>query len=164
MSASVPRLGDLAFWLGAITSGHDVWTIGDQLCIYSVAEDSVSRPVDDAEQESYVGELEAELTRAARTSGHPEDARALDRVLGRLHYERSIRRARAALLDGESEEALEQAREAFRARRTVRAAGLMVGLRVSPALLMRVHPIKNGVQERASTVARRIRVWRARHD
>lgn len=164
MSASVPRLGDLAFWLGAITSGHDVLTIGDQLCIYSIAADSVSRPVDDAEQEVYVGELEAELTRAARTSEHPEDAQALDRVLGRLHYQRTIRRARTALLNGEPEEALEQARDAFHTRRTVRAAGLVVGLRVSPSLLARVHPIKNDVQERASIAARRVKAWRARRD
>jgi hypothetical protein len=164
MSASIPRLGDLAFWLSAITAGHDVWTIGDQLCIYSVAADSVSRPVDDAERETYVGELEAELRRAAEASGRPEDARALARVLGRINYQRSIGRARAALLDGESEKALEQAREAFHTRRTVRAAGLVVGLRLSPSLLARAHPIKNQVQERASLIARRVRVWRARRD
>ena len=74
------------------------------------------------------------LARAAESLRPPGGRRALDRVLGRIHYQRSIRRARAALLNGSISEARDQARQAFHARRTVRAAGPRRGAAGEPVV------------------------------
>ena len=56
-------------------------------------------------------------------------------MLRRLRYFKSLRRARSALLAGDVQVARTAARDAFQQRRTVRAAAVFAGLRLSPGLL-----------------------------
>ena len=54
------------------------------------------------------------------------------------------------MLAGDVQAARTAARDAFQQRRTVRAAAVLAGLRLSPGLLAAIHPAKNRVAERAT--------------
>ena len=71
-------------------------------------------------------------------------------MLRRLRYHSSLRRARSALLAGDVQAARTAARDAFQQQRTLRAAAVFAGLRLSPGLLAAIHPAKNRVAERAT--------------
>jgi hypothetical protein len=74
-------------------------------------------------------------------------------ALQRIRYHQALRRARWAILEGDVATARIAAREAYRHRSTLRAAAVIIGLRISPRLLRSVHPVKN----RAELAVRRIR-------
>jgi hypothetical protein len=155
MTTETPKVSDLDFWLRAIAAGHDVRMLPHRLGEYSVAPGSESRPVDAGESERFEEQWEAALTRAAEQTGRPEDLEALQRARRRLQYHQALRRARTALLNGDTELALEESLRARAAHSTLRARALVVGLHASPFLLARLHPAKQGLQERLSRPRRR---------
>ena len=67
-------------------------------------------------------------------------------MMRRLRYDQAMRRARWALLDGDVQGARAAARDAYRHRRTLRAAAVIVALRMSPEVLRSIHPAKNRAQ------------------
>src|SRR5262249_11193259 len=90
-------------------------------------------------------------------SDDPADLEALERVLPRLRYQQAIRRARVAIQKGAVEEARQQCRVAFAQRKTLRAGLVLVMLRAAPSALVRIHPVKQHVQELAQRTLRQLR-------
>ena len=64
-------------------------------------------------------------------------------IVRRWRYISSLRKARSALLAGDVQVARTAASDAFRQRRTLRAAALLGGVHLSPGLLAAIHPAKN---------------------
>ena len=106
--------------------------------------DSSSR--DPANIEAFEERLQRAYLLVGREQGLSESAMAATGMLRRLRYSSSLRRARSALLAGDVQGARTAARDAFQQRRTVRAAAVFAGLRLSPGLLAAIHPAKNRVQ------------------
>ena len=157
MATDTPIVDDLDFWLRTLSAGYDVRMISDRLGVYRIEAGSVSRPVDPMRSEVFEEQRERALSRAALRSGDPAAIAALERVLRRLRYQQAIRRARVAIQKGSVEEARQQCRRAFAQRRTLRAGAILVMLRVAPSALVRIHPVKQRVQERLQRRLRQLR-------
>jgi GT2 family glycosyltransferase len=157
LATDTPIVGDLDFWLRTLSAGYDVRMISDRLGVYRIDAGSVSRPVDPMRSEVFEEQRERALSRAALRSGDPADIAALERVLRRLRYQQAIRRARVAIQKGSVEEARRQCRCAFAQRTTLRAGAILVMLRVAPSALVRIHPVKQRVQERLQRRVRQLR-------
>ena len=154
MATDTPAVCDLDFWLRTLLAGYDVRMISDRLGVYRIDADSVSRPVGPKRSEVFEEQRERALSRAALRSGDPADIAALERVLRRLRYQQAIRRARVAVQKRSVEEARRQCRSACAQRTTLRAVAILVMLRVAPSALLRIHPVKQRVQQR---LQRRVR-------
>ena len=155
MRTDVPKVHDLDFWLRTIGAGHDVRMIPDRLCVYYLARGSESRPIDPLESDVFEEDRESALVRAAVSTGSRENLEALQRARRRLHYMQALRRARVALLSGDTSLALEESRRARQARSTWRARMLVLGVRVAPSWMARLHPVKQTLQSRFSAPLRR---------
>jgi glycosyltransferase involved in cell wall biosynthesis len=156
LATDTPLVADLDFWLRTLLAGHDVRLISDRLGVYRIAADSVSRPVDPVRSEEFEEQRERALSRAALSSDDPAAIEALERVLRRLRYQQAIRRARVALQEGAVEGAREQCRVAFNQRRTLRVGVILVLLRVAPSALVRIHPLKQHIQELVQRTLRQL--------
>ncbi|GLZ48517.1 hypothetical protein Acsp06_47020 [Actinomycetospora sp. NBRC 106375] len=148
--SDTPRVEDLDLWLRLVAGGWSVRAIPDVLGRYRVRADSMSHApgsVDVFEDEAVHA-----FTRAARSSGRPEDLAALDVAVRRLRYVSSIRRARWAFLDGDIPAARQAARAALAQRRTPRAAAIALGLALAPGVLRRLRPWKQEITRRVLDV------------
>jgi O-antigen/teichoic acid export membrane protein len=134
---------DVVLWLRLAAAGRDVRILPDKPARGRLRPNSASR--DPASIEAFEERLQRAFVFVAQEHGMSADDVANAGMLRRLRYAQSLRMARSALLDGDVRTALTQARNAFRHRRTVRAAAVLAGLRVSPALLVAIHPAKNRV-------------------
>ncbi|MEJ2888100.1 glycosyltransferase [Actinomycetospora aeridis] len=154
LASDTPMVDDLAFWLRALAADHDVRMIPDVLARFRVETDSVSRPAEAARAEEFEVQRERALIRAVETSGDADAQAALDRVLRKLRYVQSLRRARLAFRAGDVEDARRHVGVAFGQQRTARSAGLLLSLRLAPGVLRRMHPAKQKVQARVDAVRR----------
>ena len=105
---------------------------------------------DPANIEAIEERLERTFVLVGREHGLSESDVAATAMVRRLRYHRSLRKARSALLAGDVQAARTAARDAFRQRRTLRAAVAIGGLHLSPGLLAAIHPAKNRARERAA--------------
>ncbi|GAA2062437.1 glycosyltransferase [Williamsia deligens] len=138
----------VVIWL-RLTRDHDVRMIPDVLARYRIRSDSLSR--DAAKVEGFEDALERSFA-SARPLADPADDAILQTTLDRMAALREIRRARWALVEGDTASARRAAWRSLRRRRSVRAALLVVGLTLAPGLLRRVRPAKNAVQDRLTAV------------
>lgn len=145
---------DIALFLRLVGSGHDVRVLPERLTRYRIRDDSASR--DPSSVEAFELGRERAYTEAAVASGDPATLRALDRRLRRLRYERSLRQARWAFVNGDMAAAQEAASEAVRQRRTVRSVAVVAGLGVAPSVLRSIHPAKQHLTRIASRIASRV--------
>ena len=135
---------DVTMWLRLVAAGHDVRILPDKLVRIRIRPDSDSR--DPENLEAFEERLRRAFLLVGGEQGLSERAVAATGMLRRLRYYISLRRARSALLAGDVQVARTAARDAFQQRRTVRAAAVVAGLRLSPGLLAAIHPAKNRVQ------------------
>lgn len=117
---------------------HDVRVLPDRLARYRLRRDSLSR--DSASVEIFEEELERSFT--VLPPSDPAEAAALDSTLSRIRYWKNVRRGRTAFLAGDDLTAREAAFAAFGQRRTFRSGAIVLSVLVAPALMRRVHPIK----------------------
>jgi len=163
LHSDTPMVDDLDFWLRTLVAGYDVRLIPDRLGRYRMEAGSESRPTDVHRTEQFEAQREQALSSAAEASQDPEAHAALDRVLPRLRYVQSLRRARLSFRDGDVNAARHHAGVAYAQRRTLRVAAILLALRLSPGLLAVVHPIKRGLQARVDQVRERgARRWLSR--
>jgi GT2 family glycosyltransferase len=135
---------DVALWLRLAAAGYDVRILPDKLVRIRVRPDSHSH--DQANIDAFEERLQRAFLLVGRDQGLSESAMAATGMLRRLRYIIPLRRARSALLAGDVQGARTAARDAFRQQRTVRAAAVYAGLRLSPGLLAAIHPAKNRIQ------------------
>ena len=152
-----PLMNDLDFWLRTLSSGYDVRTIPDKLGLYRIQAGSESRPTDPSGSERFEDVRERVLTRAAERSSDPADSAALERALRRLRYQQAVRRARVAIQQGSAPDARRQIEVALAQRRTARVLAILVGLRLAPSMLVRLHPVKQRLQARLEQSLWRVR-------
>jgi glycosyltransferase involved in cell wall biosynthesis len=126
-------------WL-RLASAFQVRLLPDRLARYRVRDDSLSH--DPAEVEQFERALMQTFEGFAASSGNPAHARIVSAPLRRLRYHQELRRARWAFAEGDDPRALAAARRAVAQRRTARAVGVVVMMRVWPGLLRRAYPVK----------------------
>lgn len=148
LHSETPMVDDLDFWLRVLVAGYDVRLIPDRLGRFRVEAGSESRPTDADKIENFEAQREQALSRAADASDDPDAQAALDRVLRRLRYVQSLRRARLSFRAGEVDAAQHHAGVAYDQRRTLRVAAILLALRRVPGLLSAVHPAKRRLQAR----------------
>lgn len=142
-----------------LAARYDARLLPDRLARYRLRPDSLSR--EPAKVEAFERQLMRSFVEGARGSTDLESQAALANTLRGLRYLQSIRRARYALLDGDTMAARRAARMAFVERRTVRSAAILAALTVAPGAIRRVHPAKQWLAERAEhTVGRWRQRWR----
>jgi len=154
-TCDTPRVEDLALYTRLLVAGCEIRVLDERLARYRLRPDSLSR--DPAEIEIFENSLETCFVRAAATSTDPRMPRALEVTLRRIRFDQAMRKARAALLHGDTRTAREQARRAFAQKRSARPAAVLAGLTVAPWALRRVHPAKQAVARIGAGVARSIR-------
>jgi glycosyltransferase involved in cell wall biosynthesis len=143
-SDTTPGVEDLGLWLRLLADGCEVRVLPDRLGRYRLREDSESR--DDASVERFERSLQGAMLLAAQRSGARGDLRAATESVRTLRYLQALRRARRALLVGDTAAARREAARAFAQRRTVRSAVVLGGLTAAPELLRRIHPAKQRAQ------------------
>ena len=146
LNTDSPLVDDLDLFLRLLLAGHDVRRIPDRLGRFRLEAGSVSRPDDPERIEAFEAQREEVLRRAAEMSRDATASAALDRVLRRSRYERSLRRARLAFRAGDLESARVHLDAAGAERRTLRLTAVRLGLRFAPGLLGAVHPTKRWLQ------------------
>jgi glycosyltransferase involved in cell wall biosynthesis len=151
-----------ALFIRLIAAGCDVRVLDEKLARYRVRIDSTSTAPET--KEAFEADVERSLREGAALDDSPEMRRALDRRLRQIRFHQALRRARWALLAGDADVARTHAREALRQRTSVRsslrAAVVVAGLTISPALMRNLHPIKQKARHltshTTSTFRRRI--------
>ena len=154
-SCDTPKVEDLALFMRMLIAGCDIRVLNDRLARYRLRTDSSSRGNDQVEM--FEDSLERAFLKAAVISDAPDVERALRSTLRRIRYDRSMRRARVALLDDDVITALIHARRAFAERRSARPAVVAAGLMVAPRMLKRIHPTKQRITRFAVLMARSAR-------
>lgn len=139
-------------WL-RLSDRFEVWLLPDRLGRYRVRANSLSRGPENVEE--FESSLMRTFEQFALDSGRHDHIAAVSEPLRRLRYHQALRRSRLALLNGERSAARGFAREAFDARRTVRAGSVLAGLTLAPGLLALAHPAK----QRVSKAGRRATAW-----
>jgi glycosyltransferase involved in cell wall biosynthesis len=160
LQSETPMVDDLDFWLRVLLAGYDVRQIRDRLGRFRMEAGSASRPTDPDRIEQFEDQRERALTRAAEASDDPQAQAALARVLSRLRYKQSLRRARIAFRRGDAESARDHVRTAWSHRRSLRLVAIGVGLTVAPGFLHVIHPFKQRWYSRIDTM-RQLGVRRA---
>ena len=155
-TCGTPRVGDLALCIRLLVAGCEIRVLDDRLARYRLRPDSFSR--DPAEVEAFENDLEQCFVRVAAESVDPRMPQALDVTLRRIRFNQAMRKARAALLKGDTSVAKEQARKAFAQKPSARPAAVLAGLTVAPWALRLVHPAKQTVSRSGAGVARSIRL------
>ncbi|MFI5783594.1 glycosyltransferase family A protein [Nocardia sp. NPDC051570] len=141
----------VVIWIRMVRS-YDIRILPQRLARFRLRSDSLTR--DPEKVEAFMTELERSFAWAAPTE--PEEKAALDRTLRTFRYWVLLRRAQQAFLAGDDKGARRSARDAFAQRRTMRAAAIIASVTMFPALLRRIHPIKQQVSERFAHAAGRI--------
>lgn len=154
-SCDTPKVEDLAMFLRMLAAGLDIRVLDERLARYRLRANSFSR--DPAQQDAFEDSLERAFVQASSLSAAPDVQQALDVTLRRIRFNQAIRRARAALLAGDTGEARSQSRRAMQQRRSARAAAVWAGTVVAPGVLRRVHPAKQWVSGTAATLVRTVR-------
>jgi hypothetical protein len=129
----------------------DVRLINVALGWYRIRDNSLSR--DPAKKEAFEQALITAFSRTAQSTASARDRVVAEGTVARLRYHQELRRARWALLDGDSRTARRHARLAFAHRPGLRPGLVVASLAISPALLQRLHPHK----QRAATAWLRVR-------
>jgi glycosyltransferase involved in cell wall biosynthesis len=129
----------VTIWLRLVRR-YDVRVIDASLGWYRIREGSLSR--EPAKVGAFEEALIAAFSRPLESEGSPADRRAVAATVSRLRFYQEMRRARWALLDGDSEGARRHARQAYRCWPGPRSAVVVGLLAVSPGLLRRIHPYK----------------------
>jgi hypothetical protein len=155
-ACDTPKVADLALYTRLLAAGCEVRVLDERLARYRLRPDSLSR--DPAEVEAFEDALETCFVRAAAASTDPRMPQALDVTLRRIRWDQAMRKARAALLRGDTRTAKEQTRAALAQKRSARPAAVLVGLTLAPWALRRVHPAKQAVTQLGARVARAIRL------
>jgi hypothetical protein len=135
---------DVEMWLSLAAGGRDIRLLGDSLGRVRLRPDSMTH--EPSAVEAFESRLQKAFTAVGERHGSGMPTTADFPALQRIRYHQALRRARWAILDGDVIGARAAAREAFRQQSTVRAAAVLVGLRISPGLLRAVHPVKNRVE------------------
>ncbi len=152
----LPGLEDWDTWLRVAGTRQGIAVVGQPLAIYRHRSDSASRNTD--RLDSFELTSDATLVRALECldlSG--EQRRIARRGLADIRAHRALRLAREALLAGDDQLALEQARLSFSARRNPRSGLVLGGLQLSPTLMRRLHRPKNRFQGLISDAQERLR-------
>jgi glycosyltransferase involved in cell wall biosynthesis len=145
----IDGLGDLPMWLRIVRGGADVRMIPDRLGVYMYRDDSLSR--DPESIAAFQAFQERAYLDGAAGSGDPEVHEALARRMRRLRYFESLRKARKALLAGDTAEARARADEAIAMRRRPRSFAVAAAVRVAPRAAAELWPLK----QRATRAGRR---------
>jgi glycosyltransferase involved in cell wall biosynthesis len=138
----------VVIWL-RLVQHCDVRLIDAPLGCYRIRENSLSR--DPAKVEAFEQALIAAFQRTAESTASAQDRAIVERRVAKLQYHQELRRARWALLDGDGRSARRHARRAFARNPGLRPGLVVASLAVSPALLQRLHPLK---QRAAATFLR----------
>ncbi len=135
---------DVTLWLSAAAAGDHIRVLPDRLARMRLRPDSASR------HPTRIDDFQVRLLRSFQTvlAQHPDAHNGFpeSRALRGLRYEHHLRQARCSLLAGDVGAARRAARDAYRERRTLRAAAVVAALHISPGTLRRVHPVKNTAQ------------------
>ena len=99
-TCDTPRVGELALYIRLLVAGCEIRVLDDRLARYRLRSNSFSR--DPAEVEAFENQSEQCLVRAAAQSVDPRMPQALDVALRRLRFNQAMRKARAALLKGDT--------------------------------------------------------------
>jgi glycosyltransferase involved in cell wall biosynthesis len=129
----------VVIWL-RLVQHCDVRLISAPLGCYRIRGNSLSR--DPAKVETFEQALITAFQRTAESTASTQDRAIVERRVAKLEYHRELRRARWALLDGDSRSARRHARRAFARNPGLRAGLVVASLAISPALLQRLHPYK----------------------
>jgi GT2 family glycosyltransferase len=136
----VPDIDEsVLIWL-RLAADFQVRLIPDQLGVYRVREESLSR--DPAKIEQFEGALIRTFEMFAEESARPELMRAAEKPVRRLRYHQALRRARWSFMDGDIQRARSFAWDAVRQQRTVRAFAVLGSLTLPSALLRLLYPMK----------------------
>ncbi|OBK74421.1 glycosyltransferase family 2 protein [Mycobacterium sp. 1274761.0] len=138
---------DIALWLRLASSGRDIRILPDALIRARTREGSLSN--DKTTIEAFEDRMERAYWSAGKEHGLSERAIARTGMLRRLRYRRALRRARLALLAGNTHTARISARDAFRHQRTFRAAIAVGGLYLSPGVCLSIYPVRNRLTQAA---------------
>jgi glycosyltransferase involved in cell wall biosynthesis len=138
----------VVIWLRLVQQG-DVRLLGAPLGCYRIRNNSLSR--DPAKVESFEQALITAFSRTAENTASARDRAIVEDRVAKLQYHQELRRARWALLDGDSRSARRHARRAFARNPGLRPGLVVASLAISPALLQRLHPLK---QRAAATFLR----------
>jgi hypothetical protein len=154
-SCDTPKVEDLAMFMRMLAAGLDIRVLDERLARYRLRANSFSR--DPALQDAFEESLERCFVQATSLTDEPGVQQALATTLRRLRFNQAMRRARAALLAGDTATARVQARRAFEQRRSARPAVVLAGLTLAPGVLRRIHPAKQAVTGLGAGLARRVR-------
>ena len=129
----------------------DVRLINAPLGWYRIRDNSLSR--DPAKKEAFEQALITAFARTAQSTASASDRIVAEDTVARLRYQQELRRARWALLDGDTRSARRHARLAFAYSPGLRPGLVVASLAISPAILQRLHPHK----QRAAAAWLRVR-------
>ncbi len=152
-TAGTDLVEDIALYLRLIVSGHDIRVLPECLTRYRLRDDSASR--DPSGVEAFEAARELAYTAAAVESGDGATLALLGRRLRGFHYDRELRRARWAFVNGDVAGARAASRAAFAARRTPRSTAVVVGVTVAPGVLRAIRPLKQRLSRAGSRVLAR---------
>lgn len=154
-SCDTPKVEDLAMFMRMLAAGVDIRVLDERLARYRLRANSFSR--DPEQQDAFEESLERCFVQATALTDEPGVQQALDTTLRRIRFNQAMRRSRAALLEGDTRTARQQARRAFAQRRAVRPGVVLVGLTIAPGVLRHVHPAKQAVTGLGAGLVRRVR-------
>ncbi|MFC4947513.1 glycosyltransferase family A protein [Pseudonocardia sp. GCM10023141] len=154
-SCDTPKVEDLAMFMRMLAAGCDIRVLNERLARYRLRGNSFSR--DPAQVDAFEDSLMRAFIQATGLIDAPEVKHALDVTLRRIRFGQAMRRSRKALLDRDVAMARVQAKLAFAQRRSARPAAVVAGLTIAPAVLRRVHPVKQAVSRVVASAARRRR-------
>jgi hypothetical protein len=147
---------DVLLWL-RLAREFEVRLLPDKLGRYRVRRESDSRHPDRVEsfESSLIGTFEA-FAEETDVQGHRAIAQSPVR---RLRYHQALRRARWAFVDGDIPAARRHAQHAREQRATLRVAAIVLLLRLSPELLIRIYPLKQRLTDAAHRTRQRLLAW-----
>ena len=151
---------DVALWLSVAAAGRDIRVLPDRLARIRVRPDSLSH--DPSGTEAFESRLQQTFLAVCEYAPVSEAAVSTSRMMRRMRYNQAMRRARWALFDGDVHGARASASDAYRHQRTLRAAAVIVALRISPRMLRSIHPAMNRAQNALRRARFRIARGRAR--
>lgn len=144
----------VVIWLRLVQQ-FDVRLIDARLGWYRIRQGSLSR--EPATVEAFEHALLTAFSRAATSATSAADRTAVNVTISRLRFHQQLRRARWALLDGDTSAARSHARQAFAVRPCLRSGLVVAALAVSPPALRRMHPYKQKVAGMWRRVRSRLR-------
>jgi glycosyltransferase involved in cell wall biosynthesis len=129
----------VVIWL-RLVQRCDVRLIDAPLGWYRIRGNSLSR--DPAKVEAFEQALITAFSRTAESTASSGDRILVEKTVARLRYHQELRRARWALLDGDTRTARRHARLAFAHNPGLRPGLVVASLAISPTMMQRLHPHK----------------------